>query len=117
LHGINVAASHLPGISRKLKILLHIIGLSTIGSALFLQTLVCTSIIKNGYFRGFEQNQAVIITELALTFFGIVYFAVFYVRFILKLSLRSSKYFYTYIIICVIFAYLFLHEIVNFPES
>ncbi len=62
-------------ISRKLQMLIHGIGLSSLGSALFLQSTVFTSILQNGYFRGAENNPIILYTEIALTGCAIAYFA------------------------------------------
>lgn len=56
------------------RILWHAIGLSSIGSALVLQSTVFLSISKNGYFRGAEYNPSVLALEVALTGCAIVYF-------------------------------------------
>lgn len=49
--------SNLP---RKFRMLVHVLGLSSIASALFLQTTVFTSIAQNGYFRGVESNRVIL---------------------------------------------------------
>lgn len=74
----------LPRINRKLAILVNCMGLSCIGSALFLQGSVITGIIQNGYFRGIEQNPIVLWLEAGLTAFGAAYFAHMFVRFIVS---------------------------------
>jgi hypothetical protein len=79
-----MASHNLPSIPKKLQLLFHGIGLSTLGSALFLQTLVFTSILQNGYFKGIEQNQTILTTEIALTGFAIAYFAYIYIRFVFQ---------------------------------
>ena len=75
----------------RLRLLFHCIGLSTLGSALFLQGLVLTSIIENGYFRGIEQNPFILYSEVLLMAFGIAYcvFLVWHFVF-LQLARRSN---------------------------
>jgi len=67
---------------RKLSVVIHGLGLSSLGGALFLQTLVFSSILQNGYFRGIEHNQFILNSEIALTAFAITYFAYMFIRFI-----------------------------------
>lgn len=59
----------------KLRLLFHCSGLSALGAALYLQSLVLSGIFENGYFMGIEQNFAVLSFELFLTAFGIAYLA------------------------------------------
>ncbi len=73
-----------PNFRRALRFFVHGLGLSSLGSALFLQTLVFLSIRQNGYFRGVEQNGLLLNAEIALTAFAIVYFVYLFVRFIFK---------------------------------
>jgi hypothetical protein len=69
-----MATINVPHISKSLQILVHGLGLSSLGGALFLQSTVFTSILKNGYFRGVEQNPIILAAEIALTGFAIAYF-------------------------------------------
>jgi hypothetical protein len=69
-------------IPKKLRVLIHGIGLGSVGSALFLQSTVFTSILKNGYFRGIEQNPTILYLEIGLTGIAIVYFGYMFVHFI-----------------------------------
>lgn len=69
-----MATINLPIINKKWRILIHGIGLSSIGSSLFLQSTVFTSILEKGYFRGVEQNQIILTLEIALTGVAIAYF-------------------------------------------
>ncbi len=71
--------AHLP---RKLRIIVHALGLSSVGSALFLQTTVFAGIARNGYFRGIENNNFVLWTEIGLTSIAIAYFGYLLIRFI-----------------------------------
>ncbi len=72
----------MPNIPKKLRFLIHGIGLSSLGSALFLQSTVFTSILKNGYFRGIETNSLILYSEIALTGIAITYFGYILVRFL-----------------------------------
>ncbi len=66
----------------KLKVFVHALGLGSLGSALFLQTTVFTSIFRNGYFRGIEGNQTVLTLEIGLTAFAIAYLGYMVFRFV-----------------------------------
>jgi len=60
---------------RKPNLVLHGLGLSSLGAALFLEILVLTGIAQHDYFVGSENNLAILALELFLTFFGMAYFA------------------------------------------
>jgi len=77
-----MATINRPNIQRKLRFLIHGLGLSSLGSALLLQSTVFTSILKNGYFRGIEQNHIILYSEIALTGFAITYFVYMLIQFI-----------------------------------
>jgi hypothetical protein len=68
--------------SRTLQVLFHSLGLSCLGGALFLQTIVFADILTQGYFRAVEQNPLVLSFEVTLTFFALAYFIHVYLRFI-----------------------------------
>ena len=72
----------LPKATRKVSTLLHFLGLSSLGSALFLQSIVFASILRSGYFIGIEQNRTILLSELTLTCFGIAYLAYMFFHFI-----------------------------------
>jgi hypothetical protein len=65
-----------------MRVLFHTLGLSCIGGAIFLQTLVFTGIVQQGYFMAIEQNTAVLSFEVVLTVFAIIYFVYIYQRLI-----------------------------------
>lgn len=69
---------------RRLINFINCVGLGCLGSALFLQSIVITSILQNGYFRGIEQNPIVLGVEAGLMIFGIIYFVRLYVRFMIS---------------------------------
>ena len=66
----------------KLRITIHALGLSSLGSALFLMTTVFTSIAQKGYFSGIENNKIILSTEIGLTAFAIAYFSYLLIHFI-----------------------------------
>jgi len=75
-----------PKLDRRLRVLFHSFGLSCLGGAIFLQILVFADIVQNGYFIAVEDNPAILMFEVGLTAFALVYFAFVYHRFI-----RSMK--------------------------
>jgi hypothetical protein len=58
--------------------LIHTLGLSCLGGAIFLQILVFTDILQHGYFMAVENNPAILILEIILTAFAVVYFIYIY---------------------------------------
>jgi hypothetical protein len=58
--------------------LIHTLGLSCLGGAIFLQILVFTDILQHGYFMAVENNPAILILEIILTAFAVVYFVYLY---------------------------------------
>ena len=70
--------------ARARHIVLHSVGLSSLGGALFLQSIVFTSILTRGYFQGMEQNSCILFSEIALTAFAIAYFVYMYANFIIS---------------------------------
>jgi len=77
-----MATINMPIIQKRLRFVVHGLGLSALGSALFLQSTVFTSILENGYFRGIEQNSTILYSEIALTGIAIAYFGYMFIRFI-----------------------------------
>ncbi|MEM2971749.1 MAG: hypothetical protein QW270_04930 [Candidatus Bathyarchaeia archaeon] len=69
-------------LNHKIQVLFHILGLSCLGGAIFLQTLVFTDILQHGYFMAIENNPAILAFEMLLTMFAIIYFIYMYQRFI-----------------------------------
>lgn len=65
-----------------MQVLFHTIGLSCLGGAIFLQILVFTDILTNGYFMAVEHNLAILTFEVLLTVFSFIYFIYIYQRFI-----------------------------------
>jgi len=79
-----MASLSIPNVGRKWRVLIHGLGLSSLGSALFLQATVFTGILQNGYFRGIEQNSAILYTEIGMTSFAAAYFGYMFLRFIIS---------------------------------
>jgi hypothetical protein len=69
-------------LDRRMRVLFHTLGLSCLGGAIFLQTLVFTDILQHGYFRAVENNPAILTFEMVLTVFALIYFVYMYQRFI-----------------------------------
>jgi hypothetical protein len=67
---------------RRIRVLLHTFGLSCIGGAIFLQILVFSDILQHGYFRAMENNPVILMLEVVLTAFALIYFIYIYQRFI-----------------------------------
>jgi len=69
-------------LDRRMRVLFHSIGLSCLGGAIFLQILVFTDILQHGYFIAVENNPTILIFEILLTAFSLIYFIYMYQRFI-----------------------------------
>jgi hypothetical protein len=67
---------------RRIQTLFHMVGLSCIGGAIFLQLLMFTDIIRHGYFTAIENNTAILSFEVFLTAFSAFYFMYIYQHFI-----------------------------------
>jgi hypothetical protein len=68
--------------NRRIRLIFHSLGLSCLGGALFLEALVFADIVQRGYFMAVERNPAILILEIGLTAFSLVYFIYMYQRFI-----------------------------------
>ncbi|MFP3985775.1 MAG: hypothetical protein ACLFU9_07435 [Candidatus Bathyarchaeia archaeon] len=73
-------------VNPRLLRLIHCLGLSCIGGAIFLQILVFSNIVSQGYFLAVEQNQLILALEVMLTFFAFIYFLYVYRRLIYTLK-------------------------------
>ncbi|MDH5448502.1 MAG: hypothetical protein OEX01_05815 [Candidatus Bathyarchaeota archaeon] len=73
-------------VDRRLRQLIHCLGFSCIGGAIFLQILVFSDIVTQGYFFAVEQNQLILSFEVVLTLFAFIYFVYVYQRFIRTLK-------------------------------
>ena len=78
--------TQLPAIDHRIRFIFHCLGLSCIGSAIFLQVLVFSNILQKGYFSAFEQNLAILTIEIILSAFAVVYFVYIFQR-----SMRQLK--------------------------
>ena len=67
---------------RRAQVLFHVLGLSCLGGAIFLQILVFSDILTNGYFMAVEHNLTILTFEVLLTAFSLIYFVYIYQRFI-----------------------------------
>ncbi|MGB9741358.1 MAG: hypothetical protein ACP5IM_06715 [Candidatus Bathyarchaeia archaeon] len=67
-----------PKLDHRMRTLFHILGLSCLGGAVFLQILVFTDILQHGYFVAIEKNPAILMLELILTAFALIYFIYIY---------------------------------------
>lgn len=67
---------------RRKQALFHTLGLSCLGGAIFLQILVFTDILTQGYFMAVESDKAILAFEILLTAFSSIYFVYIYQRFI-----------------------------------
>ena len=65
-----------------MRVLFHTLGLSCLGGAIFLQTLVFSGILQQGYFMAIEKNLTILSFEVVLTVFAIIYFVYIYQRLI-----------------------------------
>ena len=77
-----------PKINQKISLLINSLGLSCLGGAIFLQILVFSNILVQGYFRAVETNSVILTLEIALTAFTALYFLYLYQK-VIRTSLRS----------------------------
>lgn len=73
-------------VDRRLRQFVHCLGFSCIGGAIFLQILVFSDILMQGYFFAVEKNQLILSLEVLLTFFALIYFLYVYLGFIRALD-------------------------------
>jgi hypothetical protein len=66
--------------NHTIRLLIHTLGLSCLGGAIFLQILVFSSILESGYFRAIETNSLILSFEITLTAFSAVYFIYLYLK-------------------------------------
>jgi hypothetical protein len=64
----------------------HSLGLGCLSSSVFLQILVFSDIVQQGYFLAIEGNQLILAAEVCLTLFAVIYFGYIYQRFVRSLS-------------------------------
>jgi hypothetical protein len=68
--------------SRGIRVLFHTLGLSCVGGAIFLQALVFSGIVQQGYFMAIEKNTLILSFEVVLTVFATFYFVYIYQKLI-----------------------------------
>ncbi len=67
-----------PKLHHRVNVVLNSLGLSCLGGAIFLQILVFSTILSQGYFRAVETNPTVLTLEISLTVFSAIYFIYLY---------------------------------------
>ena len=67
-----------PKLNHRISLIINSLGLSCLGGAIFLQILVFSDILTQGYFRAVETNSTILALEMALTVFVVVYFLYLY---------------------------------------
>jgi hypothetical protein len=67
------------GLLQIFTTILHIIGLSALGGAVFLQVLVAFSMLVNDGFIGFEFNLFILSLEMAFAIIAVPYFIYIYI--------------------------------------
>ena len=77
-----------PKLNHKISLLIHSLGLSCLGGAIFLQILVFSDILLQGYFRAVETNSTILTLEIILTAFTAVYFLYIYQK-VIRASLTN----------------------------
>ena len=78
-----------PKLHQRIGIIIHSLGLSCLGGAIFLQVLVFSNILVQGYFRAIETNMTILSFEIALTAFTAVYFLYVYQK-IIRTALKQK---------------------------
>jgi len=77
-----------PKLSRTISLIINSLGLSCLAGAIFLQILVFSNILMQGYFRAVETNITILILEVTLTVFTAGYFLYLYQK-IIKITLNQ----------------------------
>jgi hypothetical protein len=75
--------------TNSLRLVIHSVGLSCLGGAIFLQSLVFLTILQQGYFRAVETNPTILTLEVALTAFSAIYFIYLYLQ-TMRSNLKKS---------------------------
>ena len=71
-----------PKLNRTISLIINSLGLSCLGGAIFLQVLVFSNILMQGYFRAAETNPVILMLEVTLTVFTVGYFLYLYQKLI-----------------------------------
>ena len=75
-------------LNRTISRIINSLGLSCLGGAIFLQVLVFSNILMQGYFRAVETNSVILMLELTLTVFTAGYFLYLYQK-VIKTTLNQ----------------------------
>ena len=67
-----------PKLNHRISLIINSLGLSCLGGAIFLQVLVFSDILLQGYFRAVETNSTILSLEITLTVFAAFYFLYLY---------------------------------------
>jgi len=76
-----------PKLNHKITLVIHSLGLSCLGGAIFLQILVFSNILMQGYFRAVEPNSTILALEILLTVFTTIYFIYIYEK-VIRISMK-----------------------------
>ena len=76
-------------LNNRINIAIHSLGLSCLGGAIFLQILVFSDILMQGYFKAVEASLPVLTIEITLTVFTAIYFVYVYQK-IIRNSFKST---------------------------
>ena len=71
-----------PKLNHRISLVINSLGLSCLGGAIFLQILVFSNILMQGYFKAIETNPAILTIEITLTAFTAIYFIYIYQKII-----------------------------------
>ena len=74
-------------LNHRISLVIHSLGLSCLGGAIFLQILVFSDILMQGYFRAVETNPTILTIEITLTAFTAIYFIYVYQK-VIRTSLK-----------------------------
>lgn len=69
-----------PKLNHRISLVIHTLGLSCLGGAIFLQILVFSNILMQGYFKAVESSPSIRVIEMTLTAFTAIYFIYIYQR-------------------------------------
>lgn len=71
-----------PKLNHRISLVIHGLGLSCLGGAIFLQILVFSDILLQGYFKAVETSPFILTLEVTLTAFTAIYFIYVYQKLI-----------------------------------
>jgi len=77
-----------PKLNRTISLIINSLGLGCLGGAIFLQILVFSDILVQGYFRAVETNPAILMLEITLTAFTAIYFIYIYQK-VIRTTLQT----------------------------